>query len=114
MDQARAKELLGEGRERIERQLVQLRSPVQAEELADVDQHLADSASDLTQQETDAGLAEDLEERLAAIERAEKRLEEGTYGLSVESGEPIPDGRLELIPWAERTAEEQERLERGR
>jgi DnaK suppressor protein len=46
------------------------------------------------------------------VERAEKRLAEGTYGLSVESGEPIPDGRLEIIPWAERTAEEQARYER--
>jgi RNA polymerase-binding transcription factor DksA len=30
--------------------------------------------------------------------------------LSVESGEPIPVERLETIPWAERTAEEEERL----
>ena len=55
------------------------------------------------------GLAEELRERLAAIERAERRLEEGTYGLSVESGQPIPDARLEAIPWAERTVEEQAR-----
>jgi RNA polymerase-binding transcription factor DksA len=34
-------------------------------------------------------------------------------GLSVESGRPIPDERLEAIPWAERTAEEQERFERA-
>ena len=31
----------------------------------------------------------------------------------MESGEPIPDGRLEAIPWAERTAEEQARFEAG-
>ncbi|MCW3068160.1 MAG: transcriptional regulator, TraR/DksA family, partial [Solirubrobacterales bacterium] len=37
----------------------------------------------------------------------------GTYGLSVESGEPIPDARLEAIPWAERTTEEQARYELG-
>ena len=43
---------------------------------------------------------------LDAIERAEKRLADGTYGLSVESGRPIPDERLETIPWAERTADE--------
>jgi len=49
---------------------------------------------------------------LQALERAERRLAEGTYGLSIESGEPIPDGRLEIIPWAERTAEEQARYER--
>ena len=52
-----------------------------------------------------------LREELAAIERAEQRLRDGTYGLSVESGEPNPDARLEMIPWAERTAEEQARYE---
>ena len=41
------------------------------------------------------------------------RLAEDTYGLSVESAEPIPDARLEAIPWAERTAEEQARYERS-
>jgi DnaK suppressor protein len=34
---------------------------------------------------------------------------DGTYGVSIESGQPIPDARLEAIPWAERTAEEQAR-----
>ena len=48
------------------------------------------------------------------MERAEGRLAAGTYGLSIESGEPIPDERLEALPNAERTAEEQERFERGR
>jgi len=46
-----------------------------------------------------------------AVARAEARVEAGTYGLSVESGEPIPDERLEAIPTAERTAEEQARFE---
>ncbi len=57
------------------------------------------------------GLAERLRYELDAIERAERRLADGTYGISVESGEPIPDARLEAIPWAERTAEEQARYE---
>ncbi|MEA2140667.1 MAG: DnaK suppressor protein, partial [Solirubrobacteraceae bacterium] len=61
----------------------------------------------------DAGLAEQLRGELAAIERAQARLAEGKYGLSVESGEPIPDARLQSIPWAERTAEEQARYEAG-
>ena len=47
------------------------------------------------------------------MERAEERLKAGTYGVSVESGEPIPDARLEAQPTAERTIEEQERFERG-
>ncbi len=67
-------------------------------------------SEDLYQDEFDAGRTEDLQRELEALERAEARLAEGTYGLSVESGEPIPDGRLEALPTAERTVEEQDRL----
>ena len=44
--------------------------------------------------------------RLAAIVRAEHRIEDGTFGLSVSSGVPIPDDRLEADPAAELTVEE--------
>ena len=67
----------------------------------------ANLASELYQDELDEGLADDLREELAAVERAETRLAAGTYGLSIESGEPIPDERLEAIPTAERTTEEE-------
>ncbi len=55
-----------------------------------------------------SGRAQNLKDRLAALERAEARLAEGTYGLSVRSGEPIPDGRLEVNPTAELTVAEQD------
>jgi DnaK suppressor protein len=45
--------------------------------------------------------------QLDAIDRAEKRVSAGTYGLSVESGRPIPHERLEAVPTAERTVEEE-------
>ena len=60
----------------------------------------------LYQDEFDAGRAQDLKDRLAALERAEARLADGTYGLSTSSGEPIPDERLEVNPTAELTVEE--------
>ncbi len=63
--------------------------------------------------ELDEGLRADLLEQLAAVERAEARLEAGTYGLSIESSEPIPDERLEARPTAELTAEEERARERG-
>ena len=59
-------------------------------------------------------LAEDLRDRLAALDRAEQRLAAGTYGLSVQSGKPIPDERLEAFPTAERTVEEERALSTGR
>jgi DnaK suppressor protein len=110
MDEARARELLSRHRERIDRALADL-ARSDDNELSHLDQHPADEATDLYDDELDEGLADRLRQELAAIERAEQRVEQGTYGLSVESGEPIPDARLEAIPWAERTAEEQERYE---
>lgn len=73
----------------------------------------ADDASELLETGLDDAVAEGLRDELAAIERAEQRLADGTYGLSVESGEPIPDARLEAAPWAERTVEEQGRFEQS-
>src|SRR5207249_5772298 len=67
------------------------------------------SATHLHDREVEEGLAERFRDELAAIERAEERIEQGTYGISIESGGPIPDARLEAIPWAERTAAEEER-----
>jgi DnaK suppressor protein len=113
MDETRARELLTTERERIERQLREL-GPQPDDELAHADQHLADEATELYEEEYEEGLADRLRTELEAVERAEERLAQGTYGLSIESGEPIPDERLEIVPTAERTAEEQERLERGR
>jgi DnaK suppressor protein len=71
-------------------------------------------AADLYIDELDEGLADDLRDRLAALERAEQRLAAGTYGLSIESGRPIPDKRLEAFPTAERTVEEERALVEGR
>lgn len=99
-------------RQRIERALAGLRHE-DVGELADQDE-AADQASDLYENELDEGLADQFREALTAVERAERRLADGTYGLSIESGRPIPDERLEAIPTAERTAEEQERYDRGR
>jgi DnaK suppressor protein len=107
VDPARARELLAAERSRIERALVQ-RGRADTGEPGDV-QDPGNLASELYQDELDEGLAGDLREELAAVGRAEARLAAGTYGLSVESGKPIPDERLEAVPTAERTVEEEQR-----
>ena len=107
MDTDRARELLQGQRERIERALARLGHEDDGEVSEESD--AANLASDLYQDEFDEGLASDLREQLAAVERAEARLAAGTYGLSVESGEPIPDERLEVLPTAELTVEEERR-----
>ena len=112
MDSVRARELLARERQPIEQSLRGL-ARRESDEPTTTDAHMADQESDLYDNELDEGLADDLRAALAAVERAERRLATGTYGLSIESGEPIPDGRLEAVPTAERTAEEQARFERG-
>ena len=105
MDPDRARTLLAAERQRIERALARLRRQDDGEPADEFDP--ANLAADLYQDEFDEGLGADLREQLAAVERAEARLAAGTYGLSVESGRPIPDERLEVLPTAERTAAEE-------
>lgn len=52
-------------------------------------------------------------ERLARVERALNKIEEGTYGFSDVSGNPIPEDRLEAVPDAISTVAEQEASERA-
>jgi DnaK suppressor protein len=110
MDPDRARALLAAERRRIERELAALARG--GEGPADEDLDAGDQATDLYQDELDESREENLREQLAAVERAEERLADGTYGLSVESGLPIPDERLEARPTAELTVEE-ERAQRG-
>jgi len=105
MDAERARELLAAERRRIERGLGRRVHEDDSEPADEFDP--ANLATDLYQDELDEGLGDDLRDQLAAVERAEARLAAGTYGLSIESGEPIPDERLEIIPTAERTADEE-------
>jgi len=107
MEEQRAAELLAQARARVQRALGELGPPDRGEDPEPFES--GDAAPDMFEAELEEGLAGSLREELRAIERAERRLSEGTYGISVLSGKPIPDARLEAIPWAERTAEEQAR-----
>src|SRR5262245_34603743 len=108
MDEARAKELLATERQQIEDELTGLsrEGPEEGDERLEPGDM---NSEGLYQDELDAGRAQDLNARLAAVDRAEERLAAGTYGLSTLSGEQIPDARLEAQPAAELTVEEEER-----
>lgn len=112
MDSDRARELLARERQRLESAIatIENQGPLESDERKDSPDI---DSEDLYQDEFDAGRLEDLRSDMAALDRAEARLADGTYGLSIESGEPIPDARLEAVPTAERTIEEQERFERS-
>ncbi|MBA2546686.1 MAG: hypothetical protein H0V15_07380 [Solirubrobacterales bacterium] len=110
----RARELLSAERARVEAALAEhgRERSSQLSEL-DTEQSGDDEAETLVEEQVGDAVAVSLRTELEAIERAEQRLANGSYGLSVESGEPIPAGRLEKIPYAERTIKEQEMRERG-
>jgi RNA polymerase-binding transcription factor len=112
VDPERARQLLVRERERIEQALASLAQD-EPRAFADREEPGGEGSEALYQNEFDAGRAEDLGEQLAAVERAEARLAAGTYGLSIESGEPIPDDRLEALPTADRTLVEQQLRDRG-
>jgi len=103
MDSERARQRLAEERARIEGELAEHEQPDTSDEPEDS----GDEANDLEQASTDSAFIHELRRTLEEIGRAEERLESGTYGKSVVSGEPIPDGRLEAIPWADRNVDEE-------
>jgi DnaK suppressor protein len=101
MDEARAAELLATERARLERLLraeIAATAPDQGDEVDDANWRIAE--------ETGRAVSRSLRDRWSALQRAEDRLQRGTYGNSVSSGRPIPDERLEADPLAELLVEE--------
>ncbi len=72
----------------------------QASELADYDQHPADSGSETFEREKDLSILEQLESDLAEIQAALRRVDEGTYGVDEVTGQPIAPDRLDAVPTA--------------
>jgi DnaK suppressor protein len=108
MDDGRARQLLDEERTRVEGLLRDLTEASEGDRASSLETgDIEDSAQPLTDEQGTDAIAAGLRDRLAAIERAEARLADGTYGRSVQSGNPIPDERLEADPAAELTVEEE-------
>jgi DnaK suppressor protein len=107
MEEERARSLLRAERSRVESLLKETTGAGQDDRsAANEPGDLTDPAERLTAEQGDDALAAGLRDRLAALERAERRIEDGTYGHSIRSGLPIPDARLEADPAAELTVEE--------
>jgi len=112
VDDRRARELVAAQRQRVEAALRDLTGEVNAEgDLERQQEGESDAGSELATEMVDDALIAGLRAELEAVVRAEKRIEDGTYGRSVDSGVAIPDERLESQPLAERTVEEQRRVD---
>jgi RNA polymerase-binding transcription factor DksA len=63
-------------------------------------QDFGDQGYDLQMENTEMALSRNDQLLLDQVERALRRMDEGTYGLSEVTGKPIPIERLEALPWA--------------
>lgn len=80
-------------------------------ELADYDPNdPADGASNLFARDRMVAATDNMSHILSKIERALQKIEEGTYGLSDVNGTPIPLARLEVLPYALTTVEQEDTI----
>jgi RNA polymerase-binding protein DksA len=82
-------------------------------ELSTADNHLADLASETLDRQLDYSLEENAEGVMADIDRALKRIEDGSFGTCERCGKQIPEERLEARPWARLCIEDQRREDNG-
>jgi DnaK suppressor protein len=110
----------GDRLQHLKEELLRIRTGMSADEQeraeneGDTQLDSGDMSQEMFTREMDATIGEQVERRLKDVDRALQKVDEGTYGLSDVSGEPIPKGRLEAMPEAIRTVEEQQRFERER
>jgi DnaK suppressor protein len=114
IDVTRARRLVADERTHIESALADLDGSVRAE--GDLQSQQAgdtsESGTELAAEAVAMAVGDGLRGRLEEADRAANRIDAGTYGRSVESGDPIPPARLEADPLAERTVDEQSALDR--
>ena len=86
-------------------------NPVDPIEASEGPQEFEETAIDFLETQQEQSIEVNEQALLTLVQAALKRIEDGTYGKSVVSGKPIPEKRLEVIPWADRTVEEEEQAE---
>lgn len=74
---------------------------------------LVDQANAAWTREFNFALSDGERKQLLLIDAALLRLEEGSYGFCLYSGEPIAYPRLHAVPWARYTVDVQEKIEKG-
>ena len=68
----------------------------------------ADEATNLYDRERNQVALQNFDRMLVKVNRALAKMDEGTYGLSDIDGTPIPEARLEALPYANLTVEQAE------
>jgi RNA polymerase-binding protein DksA len=104
--------------EEVRTSLLDQSSPDEAERLATTelslaDQHPADIGTEMFEREKDLSIVEQVTAEIHDVERALRRLDEGSYGRCEACGRPIGAERLRARPAANLCVEDQARLERS-
>lgn len=81
------------------------------QEISFVDNHPADTGSELFERSKDLSLNEKQVEKLQSIERSLKRISEGTYGVCASCGRDIDRNRLKTVPWVQYCVSCEKKLE---
>ncbi|MEH7180655.1 TraR/DksA family transcriptional regulator [Neobacillus vireti] len=95
-------------------QIIEANQPLSFEddgELTSYDNHFADTATQLEEREKQKVLLQTANNLLEEVNEALERIKTGTYGVCVDTGEPISFERLKALPYAKRTVEAQKEHE---
>src|SRR5918996_5737794 len=104
MDRRTARKLLREERARLEALLEtsdldsvdDVTNTGSVAELASIDQHPADMGTETFERQKDVSIRGSIQSALEDVGRAERRVDEGTYGTCEACGRPIGDARLKV------------------
>lgn len=116
IDIQRMKQRLQEKQAELQEQIASLTeahpAPVDPVELSEGPQDFEETAVDFLEMNQEQSILVNEQALLTMVHQALKRIEEGTYGICVDCGQPIPEKRLEALPWAARCIKDEEKLER--
>jgi DnaK suppressor protein len=86
-------------------------TPVGAIEASEGPQDFEEVAVDFLETQQEQSLLVNQQALLTEVQRALGRIEDGTYGYCIVCGQPIPEKRLEALPWAARCLKDESQLE---
>ena len=116
IDIQQMKQRLREKQEELREQIAGLTeahpTPVDPIEASEGPQDFEETAVDFLEMNQEQSVLVNEQALLTMVQQALRRIEEGTYGTCVDCGQPIPEKRLEAIPWAARCIKDEEKLER--
>ena len=93
------------------KQSIEKSTDINTDETSFADNHFADAATEFVDRQTEYAEENLNMEQLREVNEALERMEDGSYGICVDTGEEISYERLKAKPYAKRTVEAEEKLQ---